>query len=274
MTIRVAAVEFDVEYGQKEKNLALGLEMLESAGERQAQIVAMPKDFLLGSLTRETRGLSERVPGSTTEKLGRVAQKYAMYVLAGTIVEEDEGKYYSTCPLIGPDGSVLGKYRKVNLEQEEIDAGITSGVDYKVFKTKMGNFGVLIGLDMDFPEVARILALRGADVVFYLGHLTYPWLRLWESVLRTHAWLNCFYLVAANRSDKTGYCFGSSCIISPLGEIMHSTGTTYAGTSYARFAFHEGMAIGTLDLQMLDEMRKIHFIRRRKPEMYGELARS
>ena len=70
-----------------------------------------------------------------------------------------------TSALIGPDGKLVGKYRKVTLPRGEIEAGITPGHDYPVFDTRFGKVGMMICYDGFFPEVARALTIKGAEVI-------------------------------------------------------------------------------------------------------------
>jgi predicted amidohydrolase len=72
---------------------------------------------------------------------------------------------YNTAVLIGPDGQLVGKYRKVCLPREEIAAGVTPGTDYPVFTTRFGKVGMMVCWDVHFPEVARNLSSRGAEVI-------------------------------------------------------------------------------------------------------------
>lgn len=87
-----------------------------------------------------------------------------MYIVAG-ILERDEHLVYNVSILMGPDGELVGKYRKVTLPRGEIEGGIMPGNEYPVFETRFGKVGMMICYDGFFPEVARELSNRGAEVI-------------------------------------------------------------------------------------------------------------
>ena len=95
---------------------------------------------------------------------GRLAKENDLYIVAG-IVERDKHLLYNVAILVGPDGELVGKYRKTTLPRGEIEAGLTPGSEYPVFETRFGKVGMMICYDGFFPEVARELSHRGAEVI-------------------------------------------------------------------------------------------------------------
>jgi predicted amidohydrolase len=87
-----------------------------------------------------------------------------MYIVAG-LLERDGHLIYNTSALVGPDGKLVGKYRKVTLPRGEVEGGITPGKEYPVFETRFGKVGMMICYDGFFPEVARELSKNGAEVI-------------------------------------------------------------------------------------------------------------
>jgi predicted amidohydrolase len=108
---------------------------------------------------------SESVPGRTTAFLGAIARKYRLYIVAG-ILERSGDTVFNTAVLLDRSGNLAGKYRKVSLPQEEIDGGITPGNSFPVFETDFGTIGLMICWDVTFPEPARSLAQKGAEIIF------------------------------------------------------------------------------------------------------------
>src|SRR5262249_16425265 len=103
-------------------------------------------------------------PGPTTEYFGSLAQKHALHIVLSLYEREDDA-VYNTAVLLGPEGDLIGKYRKVCLPHLEIEWGVTPGKEYPVFETKLGKIGMMICYDGFFPEVARELTNRGAEII-------------------------------------------------------------------------------------------------------------
>ena len=108
---------------------------------------------------------AEPVPGPTTAFLGDLARRLKVWIVAG--LYERSGSHSTTRPSSSArDGSLAGRYRKMSLPDEEIEGGITPGSDTPVFDTDFGRVGLMICWDSSYPEVARSLASRGAEVIF------------------------------------------------------------------------------------------------------------
>jgi len=135
------------------------------AAEQKADIVCLPEAITLVGTTDNYVSASEPVPGPTTEFLGDIARKHHLYIVAG-ILERKDDIVYNTAVLIDRNGNLAGKYRKVSLPQEEIDGGITPGNSFPVFETDFGKIGLMICWDVTFPESARALAQKGAEIIF------------------------------------------------------------------------------------------------------------
>jgi len=138
--------------------------LIEQAAEKKADLVVLPE-----TLTYYGTGLSfaecaESVPGPSTEFFGELAKAHNLHIVAG-LLERDQHLIYNVAALIGPDGKLIGKYRKVTLPRGEIEGGIAPGSDYPVFETRFGKVGMMICYDGFFPEVARELSNRGAEVI-------------------------------------------------------------------------------------------------------------
>ncbi len=107
---------------------------------------------------------AEPIPGPATDYFGALAKKHNIYIVAG-LYERVAPLVYNVAVLMGPDGSLVGKYRKVTLPRGELDNGVAPGNDYPVFDTRFGKVGMMVCYDAFFPEVARHLSNRGADVI-------------------------------------------------------------------------------------------------------------
>jgi predicted amidohydrolase len=187
-----------------EKNLEEFAKLVNEAAERRADIVCLPEGITVVGNGKTYAEAADAIPGPSTLFLGELARKHRLYLVAGLYEREDKA-IYNTSVLIGRDGSLIGKYRKVCLPREEIDGGITPGHEYPVFDTDFGRVGMMICWDVSYPEVARALARRGAEVIC---------MPIWggnETLARARAIENQLYLVASGYDfksaifDKTGH---------------------------------------------------------------------
>jgi predicted amidohydrolase len=113
---------------------------------------------------RKPAETAEPVPGPTTEYFGNLARQHDLHIVLS--LHEREGHLiYNTAVLMGPDGRLIGKYRKVCLPHAEVQAGIAPGHEYPVFETRLGRVGLMVCYDGFFPEVARELSNRGAEII-------------------------------------------------------------------------------------------------------------
>ena len=140
--------------------------LITDAAEKKANLVVLPE-----TLTATGNGLSylqaaEPIPGPSTVYFGGLAKTHGLHLVAG-LVERERHLVYNTAVLIGPDGAFIGKYRKVTLPRTEIEAGVTPGTEYPVFETKLGRIGMMICYDGFFPEPARQLGIRGAEIIAF-----------------------------------------------------------------------------------------------------------
>lgn len=147
-----------------EENLAQFAELIAQAARQKADIVCLPEGCTMVGTGRKYVDAAEPIPGPSTRYLSQVAKKHHLYIVAG-LYERAESVVYNTSVLLGRDGSLVGKYRKVCLPREEIDGGLAPGSEYPVFDTDFGRIAMMICWDVSYPEVARQLAQRGAEVI-------------------------------------------------------------------------------------------------------------
>ncbi len=185
--------------------------------------------------------LVDTVPGGVTAPVQEAAARLGVHVVFGTYERgPDAGIVYNTAALIGPAGELLAAYRKTHLFAGEgrADGGwVTPGAEAVVVRTALGSVGLMICFDGDYPELARVMAIRGAEVICRPSALLRS-ADLWELTTRARAYDNHVYVVGANATgtDPAGlHYFGNSLIVTPIGEVV------------ARAASHEGWVSARLD---------------------------
>ena len=192
--------------------------LVEKAAGKKADIVCLPEAVTLVGTGKSFLDVAEPIPGPSTKFLGDVASRHHLYLVAG-LVEREGTTLYNTSVLIGRDGALVGKYRKVCLPREEIDGGLTPGKTYPVFDTDFGRVGMMICWDLHYPEVARELAARGAEVIL---------MPIWggnETLARARAIENQIYLVASGYDFKTAILDQAG---DPLAETTDDPGVLVA----------------------------------------------
>lgn len=171
---------------------------------------------------------SETLQGETYTRLSPWAEKIGCYFLAGSIVEQDGNNYYNTSLLISPDGSLVGKYRKMHLfgyrsRESEI---LTPGSDILTLKTDFGTWGITTCYDLRFPELYRKMVEAGAETLFVVAAWPQARLEHWVLFNRVRALENLCYLVSCNcagtyNGNNLG---GNSMVVDPWGEVVTRAG--------------------------------------------------
>ena len=231
--VTVAGVQFDPRIGKLRENCTRILEMTGSAASQGARLIVFPECALSGYVfddLDEARAAAERIPGPFTDALAATCKHLGVYVVAGML--EDLGDaLYNSAVLCGPEG-LVGVYRKTHLPYLGVDRLAALGPDpYRVYETGIGRIGMLICYDFRFPESARCLALRGADIIALPTNWPEGAQGVPEFVAPARALENRVFVVAINRAgEERGARFiGNSQIVDPAGRrlvLAQTTGET------------------------------------------------
>ena len=211
MVRQIAAVQVSAP-GEADEILKATLEQcVEAQRNHGVDLAVLPEHFLFDpqAIARDSQWAAD-ISAKALDQFVQLCRRIDLWLFAH-LVEYEHGHFYSTVYAIGPDG-VLGKYRATHLWNEERDWA-TPGDDIPIFRTPFGNVGVMIGYEGIIPEVARVLALRGADLI--------AWPTTWRSpaefryIAHERAMENRIVLIAANRQDSA--VEGPSLLIQPAG---------------------------------------------------------
>ena len=193
--VRLATVHFRPRGGSSAaENCRMFAPLIEKAAQQQADLVVLPETLTYYGLGKGYADVAEPIPGPSTEYFGKLAQKHDLYIVAG-LLEKDRHLVYNVAVLIDPAGRVAGTYRKVCLPRGEAEGGIAPGNEYPVFDTRFGKVGMMICYDGFFPEVARELTTRGAEVIAWPVWGCNPLLG------RARATENHVYLISSTYTD-------------------------------------------------------------------------
>ncbi|MGI8613668.1 MAG: carbon-nitrogen hydrolase family protein [Nocardioidaceae bacterium] len=210
-----------------------------------AELVVLPEavttGFTPGVDAHALWDLVSDVPGTVLQSYTDVARELGVHLVVGTYARgPDRGVVHNTAAVIGTDGAVLGVYSKTHpFGGERADRGgwVTAGDDPLVVDTALGRIGVIICFDGDYPELSRITAVRGAEVIVRPSALLRS-ADIWELTNRARAYDNHVFVVGSNATGVDpgqAIYFGNSMIVSPIAEVL------------ARAASHECWVSARLD---------------------------
>jgi N-carbamoylputrescine amidase len=248
-----------------------------AAAAQGAQVVCLQELFDVRYLAQrvDVRGcdLAEPLPSPTTERFGRLAGELGIALIVPIFEEARPGLYFNSVVVFDADGSQVGTYRKTHIPdgpQYHEKFYFTPGdLGYKVFPTRFGVLGVAICWDEWYPEVARIMALMGAELLFYPSAIgsepNEPELstqEAWKTVIRSHGVSNGVFVAAVNRVgiEDDMIFYGGSFLGGPLGEVL------------VEGLDQEAVLMATADMSQVRRARNLlQFLRDRRVDTYAPL---
>ena len=187
--------------------------LIAQAAKEKADLVVLPETLTYYGTGLKMHECAETIPGPSTDYFGGLAKQHGLHIVAG-LVEQDGPAIYNVAVLIGPQGGVIGKYRKVCLPRGEIEAGLTPGTDYPVFETEIGKIGMMVCYDGFFPEVARALSVNGAEIIAWPVWGCNPMLAA------ARACENHVYLVSSTYTDTAKHDWMITGIFDHYGNVL------------------------------------------------------
>jgi len=218
MELTIALVQMEIVDGEKESNLRHGLNILKELTKTHEipDIVCLPELFTTGYDLKNVKEYGENIPGETIEKISIISQN--KFVVIGTILEKENDKYYNTAFILGKNGTLIGKYRKIHLFSPMLEKEFLTPGDriptFKIPSLKDLTIGVAICYDIRFPEIFRTMALDGAQIIFVPSEFPSPKRKIWKTLLYSRAIENQYFVVGVNRvgQGKSDEFFGCSLV--------------------------------------------------------------
>lgn len=275
--IRVATVQLTADDRNKERVVEKCLAMVEAAGRQEAQLIVLPEVWTGLGYSDEVvmEEIAEPMPGPTTERLSEAARRYGAVVVGSMYERATDGRCFNTVPFIDAAGRIAGLYRKTHLfdapNRDDIPPNmiesnhVAAGDILPVFDTGFGRVGVFVCSDLRFPEVARVEALAGAEILVCCSAFLSPRSDHWDFLLRARACENQVFIVASGQygaEPASGIAFvGRSCVVDPWGVML------------ATAPDRECVTVTSIDLAQIDEVRRRYpVMNQRRPELYAAVT--
>ena len=265
----------------KDLNLEHVAEKIKDAASIGAEIICLQELFNYGYFAKEAKKdfkwIAEPIPGPTSDFLINQSKKYRVNIVGGSFYEQGEdGNYYNTTIIVNKEGKIVGKYRKMHIPHDpnyyEQDYFAPGNLGYIAVDLDGIVVSPLICYDQWFPEAARVVTLKGAQIIFYPTAIGFfeqmrkaePFsAQRWEDAMRSHASLNGVYVAAVNRVGIEGDIefWGGSFVADPFGQIVVKANSK-----------DEEIVFATLDLDKIFESQDgWGFLRNRRIDSYSLL---
>ena len=256
--------------GNKDEGLQLAAQYIAKAADEGAQLVVLPEMFCCPYSNDAFKPNAEPAGGRVWQFLRDAARGHGVILVGGSFPElDDAGRVYNTCFVFDAAGEQIGRHRKMHLFDIDIPGGqkfresdtLSPGSDVTLIDTPWGKIGIIICFDVRFPELARLLALRGAAALIMPGAFnmsTGP--AHWELLMRARAVDNGLYVLACApaRDETAGYV-----------SYAHSMAVTPWGDPEAQLGTAPGIVHHTLDMQKVTAMRaQIPMLTARREDVY------
>lgn len=253
----------------KNSNITKALNMIQVSAQNKSDIVILPEMFNCPYDIEKFREYAEEKSDSKTLKtISKVSEEFNIYIIAGSIPELEDGNLYNSS-FIFKNGEIIGCHRKIHLFDIDIpkitfkeSKVLREGNQITVVDTEFCKIGIAICYDMRFPELLRLMALRGAKLIAIPGAfnmITGP--EHWGTLIRARAIDNQIYMAAASpaRNEELSYvAYGNSMIADPWGEVL------------ARASKKEEIIYADIELARILEVRdKLPLLRNRREDIYG-----
>lgn len=269
MNIKVGLCQMKVKDNKKE-NIKKAKSMILKAVKKDAEFIILPEMFNCPYENDKFIEYCENEQFSTTlSEISTIAKENDVHILAGSIPENEDGKIYNTSYLFNENGDMIAKHRKMHLFDIDVKDKIyfkesdtlTSGNEFTIADTKFGKIGIGICYDIRFPELARIMTEKGAEILIYPGAFnltTGP--AHWELLFRTRALDNqvfCIGVAPALDKESNYNSYGHSIITNPWGEVLIEAG------------YDEELIIANIDLNEIRKVREeLPLLKNKRNDLY------
>ncbi|MFC1942186.1 carbon-nitrogen hydrolase family protein [Chloroflexota bacterium] len=276
--VKVSAIQMDIKGMDMEANLAHMSDLInKTVSEHHPELIVFPELANSGYVkagdpvfSNEYIKCAEKIPGPFTEGLGEQARKYGVYIVAGMLEAHPQIPYtlYNSAVLIEPTGKIIGVHHKMHLPVVERPF-FYPGNTLEVFETELGNIAIQVCADGSFPELSRIFALKGAEIICTTYNIPKQTGKDFLEERAHHvavcrAMENLNFYIACNRvgSDAGGSFVGHSCIGGPWGQTL----------AYSSLDKEDILTAVLEEDEMVEARAHYSYFRERKPDLYSLLT--
>lgn len=266
--MKIAQLQTHV-YPEKQRSLAQVEAYIDKVMPEKPDLVALGEMFQCPYVTQNFPLYAEEEGGDTWQRLSQLAAKHQVYLSAGTVPELYDGKVYNTAYVFDRQGRQIAKHRKVHLFDIDVEGGqsfkesdtLSAGNQVTVFDTEFGKIGICVCFDFRFPELGRLMALKGAKLILVpaaFNMTTGP--AHWQIMFRSQALNNQCFVAGTSpaRDEASSYvAWGHSLLVSPWGDIIKEADEK------------EGFQITEIDLSEADRIRnQLPLLSARRTDVY------
>lgn len=268
--LRIAVAQTEVLENEYDQNLRNAVVQIQNAAEQQVDVICFPEFFTTG-----IPPLPEKENGQTVQVMATGAKRHAISIIAGTVVVNRNGDLFNICHIIDKDGTILCKYEKSHLYFEEKKVAKAGNRICPVFMINKVKVAVAICWELLIPEIIRLLALHGAEVVFCPTYV-----EAWEgSATADERRRFCLARASENQIFVVDICAsGSTAFYKEMGVLPLAGRSTIAGPGLLSGVIKEApteptLLVSDLDLDLIDKKRKlVPIFASRRPRLYGDLS--
>lgn len=260
--LRISLGQMDVKLGDPAANLRQVQEWTAEAAQRGSALALFPELWSTGGDWEHLQELAAPLGSGVFADMADLAAEFRV-ALGGSILERHEGKVYNTFALYGPDGALLGVYRKLHLFRlMQEDQWLAAGDSPALVDSPWGRTGLAICYDVRFAELLRLYALEGAEIALLPAEWPLVRVEHWRTLIRARAIENQMFVAAVNRvGESQGEVFGGhSAVVDPWGQVLVEGGT------------QAELLTAEIDLEAVPNVReKIPVFADRRADVYGNL---
>lgn len=225
--MKIGFIQMDLVYANPQKNLELVEARITNMMQKSVDVIVIPEMWNTSYALEEIKDIADEDGKNHAAKIGNLAKKFKVNIIAGSVSDRRESKIYNTSYIYNREGQNIARYSKVHLFQlMDEHKYLARGEKNVPFDIDGITCGIIICYDLRFPELTRSLALNGAKIIFVVAQWPNPRFNHWSILNKARAIENQLYFVSVNRvgCEKDKSFFGHSMVLDPWGEVIYEAG--------------------------------------------------